>query len=287
LPEITTLIRDIYQLFDKPHPPKPQNIQAFAEDVAQIMSERMSEQRQGGYLRPSNLGQPCERKLWYSVNSPEDAELLSSKVRFKFLYGDLIEALVLFLAREAGHKVEGCHDEVEIDGVKGKRDAIIDGVLTDVKSANTRAFDKFENHTLKEDDPFGYVKQLGFYREASQADERVIVKDKAAFLAVDKELGSLVLDIHHKDPEEDWETLIAQKREMLAHSEPPDRAFEDVPEGKSGNRRLKVPCTYCEFKKKCWPGLRVFMYSNGPMFLTNVGKEPKPMEITDAQRVAA
>jgi hypothetical protein len=248
------------------------------------MAERMSEQRQEGYLRPSNLGQPCERKLWYSVNTPEAEELLSSKVKFKFLYGDLIEALVLFLAREAGHDVKGCQDQVEVHGVKGKRDAIIDGTLVDVKSANTRAFDKFERHTLRENDPFGYIDQLGFYHEASLKE--VEDKERAAFLVVDKELGGLVLDYHERQ-ERDWESLIAAKREMLARPEPPERGFEDVPEGKSGNRRLTVPCTYCGFKTKCWPGLRTFVYANGPMFLTKVEKPPKPMEITDAKRVAA
>lgn len=282
---IETLIPDIYKLFDKPHPPSEENVQTFAHNVASIMNDRLQE-RQEHYLRPSNIGQPCERKLWYTINTPSEAEPMPLKARFKFLYGDLIEALVLFLAAEAGHKVEGCQDTVSISDVKGKRDAIIDGVLVDVKSANTRSFEKFEKHTLKNgDDPFGYVPQLDFYRTASKADPQVVVKDKAAFLAVDKELGSMVLDIHH-DQGIDWEDRISVKREMLSHPLPPDRAFDDVEEGKSGNRRLTVPCTYCPFKKKCWPGLRTFLYSNGAMHLTNVAKEPKVMEISDA-RIAA
>jgi hypothetical protein len=279
---IETLIPDIYKLFDNPHPPSEENIQTFAHNVASIVQDRLQERKADGYLRPSNIGQPCERKLWYTINTPEDAEPLSTKTRFKFLYGDLIEALVLFLAAESGHRVEGCQDEVELHGVKGKRDAIIDGVLIDVKSANTRSFDKFEQSGLKKDDPFGYRKQLSFYRHASQ--EHIEIKDKAAFLAVDKELGNMCLDWH--DDSHDWEALVAAKREMLAQPEPPERAFTDVPEGKSGNRRLTVPCTYCPFKKKCWPELRTFIYSSGPKFMTQIEREPKPMEVTDAEVAA-
>jgi hypothetical protein len=279
---IETLIPDIYKLFDNPHPPSEENIQTFAHNVASIVQDRLQERKADGYLRPSNIGQPCERKLWYTINTPEDAEPLSTKTRFKFLYGDLIEALVLFLAAESGHRVEGCQDEVELHGVKGKRDAIIDGVLIDVKSANTRSFDKFEQSGLKKDDPFGYRQQLSFYRHASQ--EHIEIKDKAAFLAVDKELGNMCLDWH--DDSHDWEALVAAKREMLAQPEPPERAFTDVPEGKSGNRRLTVPCTYCPFKKKCWPELRTFIYSSGPKFMTQIEREPKPMEVTDAEVAA-
>lgn len=281
---IQTLVQDIYRLFDRPHPPAEENVQTFARHVSSIMTDRLSEGAQESYLRPSNIGHPCERKLWYTINTPSEAEPLSLKARFKFLYGDIIEALVLFLAAEAGHKVEGCQDTVEISGVKGKRDAIIDGVLVDVKSANTRSFEKFENHKLDEpgNDSFGYLDQLDFYREGSKDDPRLVVKDKAAFLAVDKELGSMVLDVHDARGY-DWEALIASKREMLSRPEPPDRPFEDIEEGKSGNRRLQVPCTYCPFKKKCWPGLRTFIYANGPKYLTTVTREPKPMEVSDAR----
>lgn len=277
---ITSLITDIYKLFAQPHKSNPDNVKLFGDHVSKLVADRLNE-RQEPKLRASNIGHPCERKLWYTINTPSEAEPMPLKARFKFLYGDIIEALVLFLAAEAGHKVEGRQDPVEISGVKGSRDAIIDGVLVDVKSANTRAFEKFERHNLKANDSFGYVDQIDFYRTASLNDPRLEVKSHAAFLAVDKELGSMVLD-YHEDQGNDWEERISEKREMLRQEAPPDRPFQDVVEGKSGNRRLTVPCTYCEFKKKCWPGLRSFLYSNGPMYLTHVAKEPKPMEITDA-----
>ena len=82
----------------------------------------------------SSIGQPCERKLYYEVNSPEDAEELRPEVYMKFLFGDLTELLLLFLAEASGHTVEGTQDEQDIVGIKGHRDAVIDGTLVHVSS---------------------------------------------------------------------------------------------------------------------------------------------------------
>lgn len=282
--KISNLIRDIYSRITTAAPVLSQNVEAFGKNLAQIMSDRLNETSGQNYLRPSNLSQPCERKLWYTINSPDDAEPLGPKAKLKFLYGDIIEALILFLSAEAGHEVEGCQDQVEISGVKGRRDAIIDGHLVDVKSANSRSFRKFSDGLTDDTDGFGYRGQLRFYLKASENDPKVRVKDKAAFLAVDKELGGLALDWHDQD-DTDWEALIASKRAMLDASSPPDRAFEDVPEGKSGNMKLPFQCAYCPFKKKCWPDLRTFLYARGPVYLTTVVTEPKVAEITDGTAV--
>ena len=64
----------------------------------------------------------------------------------------------------------------------------------------------------------------------------------------------------------------------------PPRCYEDVEDGSSGNRKLCVECSYCAFKVDCWQdvnngsGLRKFIYSSGPRWLTVVKKEPNVME---------
>jgi hypothetical protein len=42
-----------------------------------------------------------------------------------------------------------------------------------------------------------------------------------------------------------------------------------------------MECSYCEFKKACWPGLKMFTYSHGPMYLTKIKKELKVPEVED------
>jgi hypothetical protein len=282
-PRIQTLIKDIYGLFTKKYQPNPNNVETFAKNLASVVESSLSEEKQNSYLRPSNIGQPCDRKLWYSINTPDDAEPFQPVAKFKFLYGHILEALVLFLAAEAGHKVEGCQEKVGIAGVEGSRDAIIDGVLVDVKSANSRSYQKFNDGTLNtSNDSFGYLDQLDFYLEASQDDEKLTTKDRAAFFAVDKELGHLCLDFHPRQHKE-WEKVVEEKRDLLTRESPPERGFQDVPEGKSGNRRLTVPCSYCPFKKTCWPNLRTYIYSNGPMFLTHVERAPKVTEVSPVE----
>lgn len=276
---LDTLVKDIYALFEEHHEVSSDHITEFAESLSKIIHSRLNEVQGLGRLRPSNLGTPCERKLWYTCNTPEHAEPLSPKVRFKFLYGDILEALVLFLAKEAGHDVTGEQDKVELEGIVGSRDAVIDGVLVDVKSANSRSYSKFRDNTVRKDDPFGYITQLMFYLEASDDVPR---KDMAAFLAVDKELGNLCIT---KVPNEqiDFKKVISAKRDSCALPEPPPRGHTDEPDGKAGNKKLGTACKYCAFKQECWPSLRTFLYSNGPRFLTKTVRVPDVMEITDAK----
>jgi hypothetical protein len=200
----------------------------------------------------------------------------------KFLFGHLIEELVLWFAELAGHKVEGRQDVQEIVGIKGHRDVVLDGTTTDAKSASTFSYKKFKNHLKKEDDSFGYVDQLQSYMHTGQDDPLVTVKDKGAFLVIDKTVGNICVDIHEK---EDFpiEQMYERKKALVASKEVPARRFDPEPMGKSGNQKLGVNCSYCEFKKHCHPGLRTFLYSYGPVYLTEVAKEPDVLEVFDEQ----
>jgi len=270
---LKTLVDDIYALFTEPHEFDEGNVEEFGRRLATHISNRISDEKSGDALRMSNLGTPCNRKLWYTVNKPDKAEPLPPEVRFKFLYGDIVEELVLFLAKEAGHSVEGTQDTLSISGVKGHRDAVVDGVVVDVKSASSYSFKKFEGHLTAEDDAFGYLDQLGAYLYASKDDPKVVHKDHAAFIAVDKTLGHITVDVQ-PNTYKDYDKLVAEKKAMVALRTPPPRAFNDEPDGKSGNRKLGTECSYCSFKKECWPELQTFYYSSGPRFLTVVSREP-------------
>lgn len=274
---IQTLVKDIYALFTEPHEFDEGNVETFAHRLATHIKNRISDEKGKPSLRMSNLGTPCDRKLWYSINMAEKAEALPPATRFKFLYGDILEELVLFLAAEAGHTVEGTQDTMEINGVKGHRDAVIDGVLVDVKSASTYSYRKFSEHLTKDQDAFGYLDQLGAYLYASKNDPVVKDKNKAAFIAVDKTLGNIVVDVQ-PNTGKNYDKLVDDKRAIVQAKEPPPRAYEDEEDGKSGNRKLGVACSYCPFKRECWPDLKVYSYSTGPRFLTVVKNAPKVME---------
>ena len=149
----------------------------------------------------------------------------------------------------------------------------MDGVLVDVKSASSFQMQKFKEGIAKDNDPFGYRTQLYSYATA-------LGVNKAAFIAVDKQHGHVVVD-EHEIPEETQEKVrqfLRSRKEIVEKDVPPPRAYEDIPDGKSGNRKLGLNCSYCSYKQHCWPGLRTFLSSRGPVFLTKVIREPKMAE---------
>lgn len=265
-PKIDTLVQDIYDLFEKDVHVDPKEAETFGVSLGRMVIDRLRK-RKDNYLRLSNLGKPCLRQLWYSVNCPELGETLSGPTRIKFLIGDITEAVVLFLARLSGHAVTNEQQEVSLHGVKGHIDALIDGELVDVKSASPYSFSKFKEGLKAENDAFGYLTQLGAYA-------RSLGMGTAHFLSVNKVLGHLHLDTHDL-PDTDYEQRINEVRGVLDRNEPPPRGFEDEPDGGSGNRKLGVACSYCPHKSVCWPGLQTYNYAGQPRFLTVVKREPR------------
>lgn len=277
---IDTLVEDIYGLFSSEEPDifSEGSVATFADKLGTKIRERVNEERGPNKLRLSNIGKPCQRQLYYDINSPEKGEPLPPEVRLKFLYGDILEEMLLWLAAEAGHRVEGEQDELDVYGVKGHRDAVIDGVTVDVKSASSYSFNKFNEGLKPDQDAFGYLPQLDAYIEGGHNDPLVEDKDRGAFLVIDKTLGKITLDIH-KRKDYDWENIVRLQRDIVESPTPPGREFSDEEFGKSGNRKLGVNCSYCPFKRACWPGLRTFIYSSGPVFLTKVVREPDVPEV--------
>lgn len=242
---INQLIPDIYKLLESG---------AFKIDgraLGEMIERRLSEVREPK-LSMSNFGKPCERQLWLQINRPDLATPPDGPTRLKFLMGDLIEEVVLSLAEQAGHKVIGRQDDCSHLGVPGHRDAVIDGLVVDVKSANSRSFEKFRTHSLggtssatgEPNDSFGYLDQLSFYVASGADDPEVKIKGEGAFLAVDKELGRLVLDRYPK--RSITAAQVDKKRKMLSKPLPPPCAYKVGPRGGK-----PWQCSYCSHSKWC------------------------------------
>ena len=282
--KINTLVSDIYKELETRGGWDQAITDYFLELMKDFAETRMAskeeQEERVPTLRLSQMGTPCKRKLWYSMNQPGTASSLPPSTLLKFKYGDIIEALVLSLAKAAGHKVEGEQDPLYVEGIKGHRDAVIDGITVDVKSASSYAFKKFESGGLRDDDPFGYISQLSSYVLAGRDDEVESHPSLGAFLVIDKQNGTLCLDMYDFGPEIDGKVEEFKAiKEMVKQPEPPEREFTDEPDGKSGNRKLCVQCSYCDYKSSCWPELRTFFYSGKPRFLTKVVREPKVPEL--------
>lgn len=269
--KINTLVDDIYSLFRDGKQLDAEQLKLFGERVSakagSALADSLNERTRS--LRLSNIGKPCSRQLWYEVNGTE-GEALSPATLVKFTYGNILEELLLFLAEVAGHKVTNRQERVEVNGVVGHIDALIDGELVDVKSASSRSFERFERGELENNDSFGYIGQLAGYAEA-------LGKDRGHFLVIDKTLGKILLYTVENLPS--MTGRIDVLREQMNSDEPPVRAFSAVPDGKSGNMKLGVACSYCPYKATCWPSMRTFLYSTGPRFLVHTAYEPNVPEV--------
>lgn len=255
----------------------------LGNNIAVSANKRFSKpQEPRGYLSLSSIGIPCKRKLWYKVNQPTSGQPLSAEMLLKFFYGDMIEELILSMAVAAGHEVKGSQDRLTVHGIRGHRDAVIDGMTIDVKSCSPFSFKKFKNGELRDNDPFGYISQLSSYVYAAKDDPLVTDKNHGAFLAIDKVNGEICLDVHDFSKElETKEQEMEDAKSMVSGDIPEDR-IQPVPAGKaSPNTKLDKSCQFCEYKKACWPNLRMFKYSYGIEYLVHVEKEPKVDEVFD------
>ena len=281
-----TLVDDIYRMIDTKEiaegVPVEQVINDFGENVKQILRNNITESTfDRRKLRMSNIGKK-DRQLWYSYNGYKGEELMPH-TRIKFLYGHLIEEMVLALTKLAGHDVTDEQKQAEVDGIKGSMDCKIDGVLTDVKSASPYGFKKFKDGSLINDDPFGYVDQIKGYAHSEGVTD-------VGWLVMDKTNGHLTYLKYDMADESQWywsklnffsiEERIKNIKRVVKSETPPERCYKPIADGKSGNMKLAVGCSYCAYKHECWgKDLRTFIYSTGPRYLTEVKFVPSVLEV--------
>jgi len=274
---IDTLAEDIYKALEEGAEFPPYLQAYFSEMCVEAMKSALTPRKRKSYLRCSNIGKK-DRALWYDLNEYEGEKLTGSTL-FKFLYGHLIEAMTLTLAKAAGHEVKDEQRKIEVDGIRGSIDAIIDGKLVDVKSCSSYAYrEKFAPVANLGDDDFGYAAQGAMYSEGTG-------EPFYGWLAIDKQNGNIRASSAEGTYLPDAKRLVANKKAVVAATEPPEKCYDDVPMGKSGNRCLAMPCGYCAFKEECWKdandgeGLRTFLYSNKPVFMTVTKVVPKVVEV--------
>lgn len=277
--QLKNLPQDIYKTLEGKSLFDPSLLDRFGISLKELLGKRLASDEgdsKTSTLRMSNVGKPT-RQLYYELKGYE-REPLEGKVLVKFAFGDLTEALIIALSEAAGYKVSRFQEEIEIDGIKGHIDLFLNDVLVDVKSCSPYSFQKFKTGELLEEgnDPFGYVAQLSGYSVYYGSPP-------TAWVAINKQDGEIcVLELpREKIVSYDIKGRIQTVKEALSSDTLPEKCYEDVPEGKSGNRKLSVGCSYCGFKFECHKdtnngeGLKTYTYSTGPKFLTKVVKEPR------------
>lgn len=279
---ISTLVKDIYNLFTDEQGVKVEKEEAvkltkvYGQFIAQHIYNAVYEKREKEkHIRLSQVGKPL-RQIWYGAKG-YDGEDFDGPTYIKFLYGNILEELLICLSKLSGHEVSDEQKELEVDGVKGHQDARVDGTLVDFKSASNFSFKKFTTSELQKNDPFGYIYQLSAYAKDKRDEE-------AAWVVINKQTGELATVYLHSMEMPDVSTKIEKIKDAIKKDDPPPRCYADIPDGASGNRKLDFGCVYCNYKLLCWSdvnngkGLRKFKYANGSRYFTHISSMPNTEE---------
>ncbi len=274
--KIEDLVDDIYEVLNSNEAADDVDVDKVVDNFGEAMknilkNQVLTKRDDGGQLRMSSIGKQ-DRYLWYRHRQYK-SEQMTPATLMKFLYGHATEELVLALAQLAGHEVTHQQHKAEVAGVKGSMDCVIDGHLIDVKTASSYGFKKFKEGKLRDDDPFGYIDQLRGYAESLGHDE-------GGWLVIDKAAGHLCTHFESFKYDDSIVERIEYLKEMVK-GEMPEQCHQTVPDGKSGNMKLAMECSYCIYKQHCFPDVKVFSYSTGPKFLAHVANYPKVPEIYD------
>jgi hypothetical protein len=235
----------------------------IAKGVADSVQRQFGGQseRKGFKLRMSNIGRPsCQ--LWWQKNHPSEASPLPYNFIMNMVLGDVVEVVFKALLDEANISYKDS-DTVEftVPGsagedstkVKGTYDIVIDGKVDDIKSASSWSYtNKFASFdTLNAGDAFGYVGQLVAYASASGYDVGgwwVVNKANGEFKYVPAE-GVNVMETMYNIKK----TVHNVNNDILVREYEP--VYESFNGKKTGNTVLDKNCSFCSYKKSCWPSM--------------------------------
>ena len=96
--KIDTLIEDIYKTIDVGLDKRKVNtdfLDTFKKNIMTSIDKFLFEKREDlTTLRLSQIGRP-DRQLWYDIKSDVKPKKIDAKTRIKFLYGEILESLLI------------------------------------------------------------------------------------------------------------------------------------------------------------------------------------------------
>ena len=237
-----------------------QLVQEFGEACKNALLKQFEEERKDKFEpRMSNIGRPlCQLQMEAKGIKGEGQPY---NVRMRNTFGDLIEALAIFVMKSAGVNIEDEHKKVQYkkDGtiIDGEYDTKIDQKIWDIKSASPYSFEKkfgesggFE--AVAEDDAFGYVPQGYLYSESLKLPF-------GGWIVINKSTGEWTVcetPIADSEYRSKALSLAINNAKALENDEPFKKCYEDIEETfrgkKIGNRVLGTVCSFCPYKLPCW-----------------------------------
>jgi len=237
-----------------------QLVHEFGEACKNALLKQFEEPRRNKFEpRMSNIGRPLCQLQMESKGVKGEGQPYSNKMRNTF--GDLIEALSIFVMKSANIKLKNEQKKVKykFDGgeIEGRQDVEIDEKIWDIKSASPYSFDKKFGEAggfseVARDDSFGYVSQGFLYSESQK-------KNFGGWIVVNKSTGEWAVCETPASVEEHKEKALSTAKnnyKAIKEGKPFKRCFSDVAETfrtkPTGNRVLGFVCSYCPYKLPCW-----------------------------------
>ena len=238
-------------------------IDDFGEACKTLLRKHFTEEHKNSFsIRMSNIGKPlCQLQM---DAAGEARESMAPQDKMNLVYGDLVEALAMFVLKASGIKIHAEQKRVHLDiggiTLEGTLDLDNDEIW-DIKSCSDYSFKhKFGTgnsfYGLLSDDSFGYVAQLVCYSEAEE-------KPAGGWIAINKNSGEWNILEFPKDDHEIRPRVLqetADKIVKLTGGAPFKRQFTEIEETfrrkLTGNTYLGMACSYCSHKNKCWGPLK-------------------------------
>jgi len=235
-------------------------VEEFGEACKNALLKQFTEDRRSKFeIRMSNAGRPLCQLQMEAKGVKGEGQPYNVKIRNTF--GDLIEALALFIMKSAGVNIKNEQKKVtyEFEGnkIEGKQDVEIENKIWDIKSASPYSFDKKfgEEGGFQEvvrDDTFGYASQGFLYSESQN-------KDFGGWIAINKSTGEWAVCETPKLVEPYKSEAIKKAKDnvkAIKDGAPFKRQYEAIEEkfrGKpTGNKVLGLACSFCPYKLPCW-----------------------------------
>ena len=235
-------------------------VEEFGEACKNALLKQFTEDRRSKFEpRMSNIGRPLCQLQMEAKGIKGEGQPYNVKMRNTF--GDLIEALALFVMKSAGVNVENEQKKVVYkfgeNKIEGRQDVEINKKIWDIKSASPYSFEKKFgeeggfNEVVK-DDTFGYASQGFLYSEGQG-------KNFGGWIAINKSTGEWTVCETPALHDEYKKVALDKAKEnfkALQNGVPFKRNYDSIEEtfrGKpTGNKVLGFACSFCPYKLPCW-----------------------------------
>ena len=235
-------------------------VEEFGEACKNALLKQFEDQRRNKFEpRMSNIGRPLCQLQMEAKGVKGEGQPYNVKVRNTF--GDMIEALAIFIMKSAGVNIKNEQKKVTYKfnegSIEGRQDVEIDEKIWDIKSASPYSFEKKfgeEGGFLEvvKEDSFGYASQGFLYGESQN-------KKFGGWIAINKSTGEwTVCETPAMIEPHKTEALKKAKDNLKALKDkvPFKKQYDDIAETfrskPTGNRVLGFVCSYCPYKLPCW-----------------------------------